>query len=479
MRRGFVGLIVGLLLAAPAAAQDQNAAFKIVTLTDTTARALMVGCTVGSVSQCTGGINAGPIAVEAITGTGLLSITKFSADHLLTGTGDGPMRLSVTNPSTGTGAIAAVRLAGSVGEVNLKMFGGNYAGSGKTPPDSALLESSGANGISFSASDSNASLRFYESDHLLGTMSYNDATSKPQFSWDGDLDVSQDVDIADDLSAQTVSMEVLRVGLSGFPTTFDIDVAGNVDGDGTMDIDGATTLRSTLSVTGNVTVNTDKFTVAASSGNTAVAGTLAVTGTTTQAAVNASGLYTLTRGATSTPGLGGWAYVNTGATAGGSFRVDGGSDFNIDMYTGAAWANVAQFTDNGNFKLGGTATRAGTAGTAHLDIFNGTNPSGTLTNGVSLYSNAGELTAMDAAGNATPLSSHDDETNLITLQSKNTVTGKVVRIELEELLRALDAHLGGGYITDFVDQDVARPLPNVRPSRFAQLGWQLLAGGIW
>merc|ERR1712093_166831 len=47
---------------------------------------------------------------------------------------------------------------------------------------------------------------------------------------------------------------------------------------GTLGVTGATTLSSTLDVTGGITVNTNKFTVVASNGNTAVAGTLGVTG---------------------------------------------------------------------------------------------------------------------------------------------------------------------------------------------------------
>lgn len=49
----------------------------------------------------------------------------------------------------------------------------------------------------------------------------------------------------------------------------------------TLGVTGAATLSSTLGVAGNLAVNTDKFTVAAASGNTAVAGTLAVSGTAT------------------------------------------------------------------------------------------------------------------------------------------------------------------------------------------------------
>ena len=55
---------------------------------------------------------------------------------------------------------------------------------------------------------------------------------------------------------------------------------------------------------------------------------------------------------------------------------------------------------SGNLLVGGTAARGTTAGTAHLDLFNGTAPAGTLTNGVSLYSSSGDLKFMNAAGDA-------------------------------------------------------------------------------
>ena len=52
-----------------------------------------------------------------------------------------------------------------------------------------------------------------------------------------------------------------------------------------------------------------------------------------------------------------------------------------------------------NVLVGGTASRGTTVGTAHLDLFNGTAPAGTLTNGVSLYSSSGDFSFMDSAGN--------------------------------------------------------------------------------
>ena len=61
----------------------------------------------------------------------------------------------------------------------------------------------------------------------------------------------------------------------------------------------------------------------------------------------------------------------------------------------------------GVVKIAGTATRATTEGTNHLDIFDGTAPVGTLANGISLYSTTGELRVMDAGGTATLLSASD------------------------------------------------------------------------
>lgn len=54
---------------------------------------------------------------------------------------------------------------------------------------------------------------------------------------------------------------------------------------------------------------------------------------------------------------------------------------------------------SGNALLGGTAARGTTVGSAHLDIFNGTAPVGTLTNGISLYSASGDFNFMDSSGN--------------------------------------------------------------------------------
>ncbi len=107
---------------------------------------------------------------------------------------------------------------------------------------------------------------------------------------------------------------------------------------------------------------------------------------------------------------------------------------------------------SGNLGLGGSAQRATTVGTKTLNIFDGTAPVGTLANGVSFYSTAGEARVMDAAGNATLLSPHDTETNEWIFHSKHTPSGKVLRIDVERLLRFVNAHFGLDAVKEFVEE---------------------------
>jgi len=106
----------------------------------------------------------------------------------------------------------------------------------------------------------------------------------------------------------------------------------------------------------------------------------------------------------------------------------------------------------GSIKVGGTANRATTEGTNQLVLFNGTAPVGTLANGVSFYSSSGEANVMDAAGNATLLSPHDAETNEWIFRSKHTPSGKVLKINVERLLRFVNDHFGLEEIQEFVEE---------------------------
>jgi hypothetical protein len=74
-----------------------------------------------------------------------------------------------------------------------------------------------------------------------------------------------------------------------------------------------------------------------------------------------------------------------------------------------------------------------------------------LANGVSFYSAAGEANVMDAAGNATLLSPHDSETNEWIFRSKHTPTGKVLKIDVEKMLRFINEHFGLDMVHEFTE----------------------------
>lgn len=109
---------------------------------------------------------------------------------------------------------------------------------------------------------------------------------------------------------------------------------------------------------------------------------------------------------------------------------------------------VPLFDSAGNVKIGGTADRATVDGTSQLVIFDGTAPVGTLANGCSFYSTAGEMRVMDAAGNATLLSPHDHETNEWIYDSTDTTTGRRLRVDMEKLVKFLDNHFGLGFVQE-------------------------------
>ena len=120
---------------------------------------------------------------------------------------------------------------------------------------------------------------------------------------------------------------------------------------------------------------------------------------------------------------------------------------------GIGYGNSTAFTETlsvegGNVKIGGLASRATTAGTNQLVLFNGTAPVGTLTNGASFYVTSGEMRVMDAAGNATLLSPHHSESNEWIYDSTHTPTGKRLRIRVEALMRFIDKHFDLGLVVE-------------------------------
>jgi hypothetical protein len=130
-------------------------------------------------------------------------------------------------------------------------------------------------------------------------------------------------------------------------------------------------------------------------------------------------------------------------------RVDADGRFRI--FSQATGAEVLTVTSAANTKHGGTATRGTTEGTNQVVLFNGTAPAGTLTNGVSFYSASGEARVMDAAGNSTLLSPHDDDGRWV-FYSRNTVTGKVLKIDMERMMKFLNSKFGTNFVHEFVDK---------------------------
>lgn len=110
----------------------------------------------------------------------------------------------------------------------------------------------------------------------------------------------------------------------------------------------------------------------------------------------------------------------------------------------------ARIDSSGNFKIGGTAGRGTTVGTYHLDIFDGTAPAGTLTNGVSFYSNGGEAYVMNSGGTATQISPHSKDGHW-HFNSKNTKSGKRLVIDVEKILRFVNDHFDLDYVHEYME----------------------------
>lgn len=109
----------------------------------------------------------------------------------------------------------------------------------------------------------------------------------------------------------------------------------------------------------------------------------------------------------------------------------------------------------GNVKIGGTTDRSTTAGTNQLVIFDGTAPVGTLANGISFYSTAGECRVMDASGASTLLSPHDDDGYWI-FDSTDTRNNRRLLVHMEKMAKWIDETFG----TSFVEEFGGPPVPN-------------------
>jgi len=112
--------------------------------------------------------------------------------------------------------------------------------------------------------------------------------------------------------------------------------------------------------------------------------------------------------------------------------------------------------DTGNVGIGTTSPGGGTtAGTAVLSIADGTAPAGGVANQSSLYSASGELYAFDSGGNATQISPHDPVTGEWIFYSKNTRTGRVVRVDMERMVKAIEKLTGEQFMVETYEESGA------------------------
>ena len=120
-------------------------------------------------------------------------------------------------------------------------------------------------------------------------------------------------------------------------------LTGNLTVPGNLAVTGTSTLTGATGVTGNFAVNTNKFTVAAASGNTVIAGTLGVTGAATV----------------------GTTLMVTGATTLGTV---GASTANISTLNVSGLTTVAELDNLGDADVGGTLDVVGLTTLAGLTV---------------------------------------------------------------------------------------------------------------
>lgn len=160
-----------------------------------------------------------------------------------------------------------------------------------------------------------------------------------------------------------------NVGIGKVPTS-KLDVNGTITGTA-LDINGTGDVSSTLNVGGNFSVNTNKFTVNATTGNTTIAGTLGVTGATgidgdfdintnkfTVTAATGNTLIAGTLGVTGTSTLGNLDCSTLDVT--GAVGIDG----NFDVATNKFTVNAT----TGDTLIAGTLGVTGTTTLGDLDV---------------------------------------------------------------------------------------------------------------
>ena len=139
-----------------------------------------------------------------------------------------------------------------------------------------------------------------------------------------------------------------------------------------------------------------------------------------------------------------WQIMSTGGSA-------GAGPGKLQFYNLTDTVTGMTLDEKGNVGIGTTNQFGNGEGILSLKNAN-TNPSMTLMNAAALYASSGELFAYDAAGNATQISPHDKETGEWIFYSKNIKTGRVVKINMEKLVKKFEEMTGESFIEEWVEE---------------------------
>ncbi len=124
-----------------------------------------------------------------------------------------------------------------------------------------------------------------------------------------------------------------------------------------------------------------------------------------------------------------------------SSASDGSFNFRI------AGTDKIKITSGGNVGIGTTSPAYKLEVSGPVMLENAAVPSASAGHS-GVYSSAGELFALDASGNSTQLSPHDTQTGEWIFYSKNIKTGRVVKVNMEKLVRKIEEITGEQFMME-------------------------------
>ena len=265
--------------------------------------------------------------------------------------------------------------------------------------------------------------------------------------------------ISADASIITLTTPVIAEIDSGSSITLDAttDIYLNADGGDIFFQDGATTFGSANNNSGNLTVKSGTTTALTFSGaNVTVAGTVASGAITSSGVVTGTG-FTIGSAVIAEAELEQIDGVTAGTVAASKSVV---VDANKDIGTFRNLTIDGVFTDgNYTFDTSGNVSGLGTVVSGAITSTDvtltgavafavGSDPS-TVANHAHIYakddSASAEVYVQDEAGNATKISPHNEQGEWEYF-SKNTKTGKIVRVNMEEMIKDIETLIGKSYI---------------------------------